>query len=223
MSGERAVASTGSKRARSTVTLSAPPAALAASTSAARGVLEGGRLGQRPADGLLRHEAREPVGAEQQDVPRGERLARAVDLHLGLGAERPGDHVALRVGLGVLGGQGAAAHHLAHQRVVVGQPPQLARRGTGRPGSRRRAAGPGVRRLPSARRSRWCPCRRGPGPPRPCAGSRSWPPRWRAAARPPRAGPARWASRSTATPAATSPACAPPMPSATAIRDDSAR
>ena len=43
-----------------------------------------------------------------------------VDLDVGLGAERAGDHRALRMHLGLLLGELAAAHQLADQRMVAG-------------------------------------------------------------------------------------------------------
>ena len=52
----------------------------------------------------------------------GSRLDRErVDVDVGLGAERARDHRALRVGLGLLRRELAAAHQLGDERVVVGE------------------------------------------------------------------------------------------------------
>ena len=58
--------------------------------------------------------------------PGSRRVGVGVHLDLGLGAQRAGDDRLLRVVLGVLGGDLAAALQLGHQRVVVGELLELA-------------------------------------------------------------------------------------------------
>ena len=72
---------------------------------------------------------REPVRAEQKDV-----AGRAVDgedvhIDIGVGAERAGDHRALRMDLGLLRRQLAPPDELGDERVVVGQLLEVRRRG----------------------------------------------------------------------------------------------
>ena len=106
--------------------LSRPPAALAASIRRLPSVSsESAVLEQRPQLRLVDHRG-EAVGAEQEEVAGLGREDVDVHLHAGLGAQRAGDHGALRVLLGLLLGQLAAGHELADQRVVLGQADELA-------------------------------------------------------------------------------------------------
>ena len=75
---------------------------------------------------VVRDHARQAVGADQEDVAvaAGERVG--VDLDVGLGPERARDDRALRVVLGRLGRDLAAALELRHQRVVAGELLELA-------------------------------------------------------------------------------------------------
>ena len=165
---------------------------------------------------LLGDHRGEAVAAEQQDVPGAHRIGPRVDLDLGLGAQRARDDRPLRM-LGRLGlGQLSLADQLVDQRVVLGEALQLAVAeqvgaavadvGDGQLGRRRD-------RRPSAS----SPSR--PARARPASGHRSggWPP-----GRAPRAAPpgcpspgSPCSNASIAICDATSPAWAPPMPSAT--------
>ena len=75
---------------------------------------------------LVVEHRRQPVRADQEDVAGqgGDRLQ--VDLDLRFGPERAGDDRALRVVLGLRLGQLPLAPHLLDQRVVAGQPFELA-------------------------------------------------------------------------------------------------
>ena len=66
------------------------------------------------------HHVGEPVGAQSIRSPWLELDRVHVDLDLGVDAERTGDDRPLRVDLGLLGRELAAAHHLLDQAVVVG-------------------------------------------------------------------------------------------------------
>ena len=69
---------------------------------------------------------RQAVRAEQEDVPVLGLDGERVDVDVGVGAERAGDHRALRVDLRLLRRQLAAPHELGDERVVVGQLLELA-------------------------------------------------------------------------------------------------
>ena len=132
----RAVVS--SRRNRTTVMLSRPPAALAAAIRPRPGPSRLAARSRTGAHARLADHRREAVGAHQEDVAGAGVEDLVVDLHLGLGAERAGDDRALRMGLGLLLGQLAARHQLADERVVAGQPRRARRRARGRRGGRRR-------------------------------------------------------------------------------------
>ena len=145
--------STSSKR--TTVTLSSPPASFAARRAPRRRrrIATGGPR-RRRAISSSRTIARQPVRAEQEEVAvRGVDRER-VDLDVGLGAERARDHGALRVGGGLVLGQAAAAHELATSEWSPSAA-RAPRRGSGRRASRPRGRSrsfPPPR--PRARRSR---------------------------------------------------------------------
>src|SRR5207248_8331110 len=82
-------------------------------------------LDAREDDLVLDHRG-EPVRAEHEQVagPAGDREGVGVDVRVG--AERAGDHRALGMGLGVLGGELAAADELGDERVVLGHLLELA-------------------------------------------------------------------------------------------------
>ena len=90
------------------------------------GVVEGRRGGEDAEDVVVRHHRREPVGAEEEEVARLGLDRGRVDVDLGIGAERARDHRALRVGVGLLGREPSAPHEVADERVVLGQLLQLA-------------------------------------------------------------------------------------------------
>ena len=69
---------------------------------------------------------REPVGAEHEEVARATLDLEGVDVDVGVGAERARDHRALRVRLGLLRRELAAADELGDERVVLGQLLELA-------------------------------------------------------------------------------------------------
>ena len=69
---------------------------------------------------------REPVRAEQEDVAGLSRDREDVHVDVRVGAERARDHRALRVHLGLLRRELAAADELGHERVVVGELLELA-------------------------------------------------------------------------------------------------
>ena len=68
----------------------------------------------------------QPVGADEEHVARARRVDVEVDLHGRLGPQRARDHRALRVRLRLLLGELAARHELADQRVVAGEPHEVA-------------------------------------------------------------------------------------------------
>ena len=68
----------------------------------------------------------EAVRADEEDVAGAGLEGLEVDLDVGLGAERAGDHGALRVRLGLLLGELAALDQLVDERVVAGEPHELA-------------------------------------------------------------------------------------------------
>ena len=141
--------------------LSRPPAAFAASIRRSAAL---SRLGLSPrisCDPLLGDHRGEAVAAQQQDVVGADRIAPRVDLDGGLGAERAGDDRPLRMFGGLLLGELALADELVDERVVLGQPFERRRRGTGTRGCRRRARSRrGCRR--GRRRSGSSPSPRGP-------------------------------------------------------------
>ena len=106
--------------------LSRPPARLASSTSARTAASIEVAPREQLGDLLLAEHRRQPVRAEQEDVAGAGRDGLHVDLDLGLGPERPGDDRALRVVLGLGVGELALAPHFLDQRVVAGQPLELA-------------------------------------------------------------------------------------------------
>ena len=119
--------------------LSSPPPAFAASTSA-RAAARDRRGAARASveDLVVGDHRRQPVGAEQEDVARLRLDRERVDVDVGIGAERARDHRALRMGLRLLRRELAAAHELGDERVVVGELLELRRRARGRRASRRR-------------------------------------------------------------------------------------
>ena len=99
--------------------LSIPPAWFAAATSAsaaAVGIVVGRR--DQLCDLLVADDVGEPVGADQVEIAGRRDLRHRLDLDDRLGADRPGDHRAVRVLLGLLDGQPAGAHELADERVI---------------------------------------------------------------------------------------------------------
>ena len=117
---------TSSRRNRTTVMLSRPPASLAAAISArpasarvAELVSSGRRSGSRTM------EVRPSEHSRNRSPPRAVDALR-VDGDVGLRPERAGDHAALRVDLGLLLGELAAVDELADERVVAGEAGELA-------------------------------------------------------------------------------------------------
>ena len=82
--------------------------------------------GERDADVVGAHRAAEAVAAEQQHVARQEVLGELVDARLRLGAQGAAQDAAVRMDGRLFLGQAAVAHHLADERVVVADLPQLA-------------------------------------------------------------------------------------------------
>ena len=119
-------AAASSSRKASAVMLSRPPARFASSTSARTAASIEVAPASSRGDLLLADHRRQPVGAEQEDVAGLGGDGLHVDLDLRLGAERAGDDRALRMVLGLLVGELALAPHLLDQRVVAGQPLELA-------------------------------------------------------------------------------------------------
>ena len=77
-------------------------------------------------DVLLGHHRRQPVRAEEEEVSRLHVDGGHVDVDLGVGSQRAGDHGALRVRVGLLGREAPAPHQVGDERVVFGQLLQLA-------------------------------------------------------------------------------------------------
>ena len=108
--------------------LSSPPPRFAASTSGSRGRVEVAAVLAR----RCRRIASSPtIVVRPSEQSRKTSPARAstregVDVDVGIGAERARDHRALRVRLGLLGRELAAADELADERVVVRQLLELA-------------------------------------------------------------------------------------------------
>ena len=213
-----AAAAASSRRKATTVMLSRPPASLASRTRRVGGVVQARRAASVGGDLVVRQHRREAVRAQQVDVPRPGLVGHRVHLDLALGPERPGDDRALRMVLGLLVGEPALAAKLLDQRVVGRQQLQLAVA---------KQVGAAVADVGEARPRRPRPAPRSASSPFPSARSRSWARRWMRAlaVRGDRAqvglgGLARRARRgsndSAASREATSPAWAPPIPSATA-------
>jgi hypothetical protein len=85
------------------------------------GLLHGGRLTQHGGDLAVLDHGGQPVAAQEEHVAGLGRPCGRVDLHGGLGAQGAGDDGALRVVVGLLGGELALALELLDQRVVVGE------------------------------------------------------------------------------------------------------
>ena len=90
-------------RPSTTVTLSTPPGVVGARHQAARRLAQRRRRRQHLGDRGLGDVRREPVAAHQHHVALEQVGRHHVGGHLGLGAEGAGDHVAVRVVLGLLG------------------------------------------------------------------------------------------------------------------------
>ena len=103
------------------MTLSSPPALLAALTSPLPRLLEVARAREEVADLLVVDHRRQPVGAEEEEVARLGLDRERVDVDLAVRAERARDHRALRVSVGLLGGEAPAPHEVGDERVVVGE------------------------------------------------------------------------------------------------------
>ena len=101
-------------------------ARFAASTSARAATSSSSLLGEQRDDLAVGDHVGEPVGAEQEDVAGLGLDGERVDVDVGLGADRARDHGALRVRLGLLRRELAAAHELADERVVLRQLLELA-------------------------------------------------------------------------------------------------
>ena len=137
LAGVRASPSTSSNR--TAVMLSSPPPRFAALDERLRRRVEVAAVRRDELlDRLAVDHVGEPVGAEQEDVAGLAPDRERVDVDVGVGAERARDHRALRVHLGLLRRELAAAHELGDERVVVGELLELRRRGAGRRASRRR-------------------------------------------------------------------------------------
>ena len=108
--------------------LSSPPRSFAARISARLAASRSTRLALRgsrrssPASTIVVS----PSEQSRKTSPSARLDGEGVDVDLGLGAERAGDHRALRVHLGLLGRELAAAHELGDERVVLGQLLELA-------------------------------------------------------------------------------------------------
>ena len=76
---------------------------------------------------VLGHHPEQAVAAEEQPVAVHQRDLVLVDVHLGLGADRAGEDVAVRMDLGLGLGDLAGLHHAVHERVVVRQLAERAR------------------------------------------------------------------------------------------------
>ena len=86
-----------------------------------RGLLEVGAVPlERLLDRSVVDHVAEPVGAKEEDVAFLGLDPEDVAVHVRVGSERPGDHGALRVRLGLLLGQLSGARQLGDERVVVG-------------------------------------------------------------------------------------------------------
>ncbi len=85
-----------------------------------------GRVAEHREDPVVAHHAGQAVGAQQQAITVLEVDDALVHEHVGLGAERAGEHAALRVARGLLGGQLTAHLHLSDHRVVLGERAQVA-------------------------------------------------------------------------------------------------
>ena len=101
--------------------LSRPPASFAAAISSRPACVERAGALEDRRHARLRDHRGEAVRADHEHVAVAGLIAPDVDLHVGLGAERAGDDRALGMRLGLLLGQLAAGHQLAHQRVVAGE------------------------------------------------------------------------------------------------------
>ena len=127
---------------RTTVTLSSPPAAFAAATSApaASGIAVCVRSSRRRISSSRDHRASGRPSRAGTGRPAGASIVRVSTSTVGLGAERARDHRAVRVTGGLLLRQPAGADELADERVVGRELLERRRRGSGRPASRRRGA-----------------------------------------------------------------------------------
>ena len=106
--------------------LSMPPARFAALIRRSAASCGSRRLVQDRLDLRLGDHAGEPVAAQQEAVAGDDVDVALVDLDVWLGAERPGEDVAVRMGLGLVLGDLARLHHPVDERVVLGELPELA-------------------------------------------------------------------------------------------------
>ena len=196
--------------------LSRPPASLAASISASAAPIQRPRLAQDLGDPLLGDHRREAVAAQQEDVPGAHRVGPGVDLDVRLGSQRAGDDRALRVSRGLLLGSASAGARAPRRASGPGSGARACRRGTDTRGCRRRGRSPPMRRR-RRRPSAWCPSRPVRGRRGTARRSGGWlrGPVLRGAARGCRIPGGPSAKVSIAILDATSPAWAPPIPSAT--------
>ncbi len=93
---------------------------------AGRRLVEVPRRLQHLGDALVPDHRRQAVRADQEHVAGAGAEGERVDLDLGLGAQRPGDDRPLRMILGLLVGEPALAPQLLDQRVIGGEQPELA-------------------------------------------------------------------------------------------------
>ena len=91
-----------------------------------RRLVEVSRRLQHLRDALVPDHRRQAVRADQEHVAGAGAEGERVDVDLGLGAQRPGDDRPLRMILGLLVGEPALAPQLLDQGVVGGEQPELA-------------------------------------------------------------------------------------------------
>ena len=125
--GFAASESAGSNRTISSVMLSRRPAIIGLREQLLRGNLGCGLRVERGRDRLVRHHLRQSVRTEQQAIAslHFERVGFDVDSEL-LAADDVRDDVAETVPGDLVWPKGSAAHHVGHQRVVLGELVQLA-------------------------------------------------------------------------------------------------
>ena len=117
-------------------------------------------LAEHLREGVVADDAGQAVGADQVAVADPGLADRQVGLVVRVAGQHPGDHRPLRVALGLVLGDLALVDQALHERVVVGEPGDLAVRAAGSSASRRCAPGRCAGRAAPARWSS-CPCRPG--------------------------------------------------------------